>query len=283
MFRLIAATLAPTLLAGAVLAAAGETPVKREYPFYPPAPAGQSAAAAAAKSEGCVTCHEKTDAPTMHTGVNLNLGCVDCHGGDPSIGRQPGDAPGSPAYMAALTMSHVLPKYPQGWRWPSSANPERSYVLLNKESPEFVRFVNPGDYRVAREACGACHLEQIQAAERSIMATSAMLWGGAAYNNGILPFKRYILGEAYTREGQPAILESPTPVTESMKTRGVLPKLYPMPAWEVTPQGRGFAGTGSERIMAAGDIFRVFERGGRNVITQFPELGNPNEIGRAHV
>ena len=24
-----------------------------------------------------------------------------------------------------------------------------------------------------------------------------MLWGGAAYNNGILPFKRYILGEAY--------------------------------------------------------------------------------------
>ena len=27
-----------------------------------------------------------------------------------------------------------------------------------------------------------------------------MFWGGAAYNNGILPFKRYILGEAYTRE-----------------------------------------------------------------------------------
>ena len=36
------------------------------------------------------------------------------------------------------------------------------------------------------------------------MATSAMLWGGAAYNNGILPYKRYILGEAYTRDGQPA-------------------------------------------------------------------------------
>ena len=32
------------------------------------------------------------------------------------------------------------------------------------------------------------------------MATGAMLWGGAAYNNGILPFKNYILGEAYTRE-----------------------------------------------------------------------------------
>jgi hypothetical protein len=41
------------------------------------------------------------------------------------------------------------------------------------------------------------------------MATGAMLWGGAAYNNGILPFKNYILGEAYTREGEPAKMLSP--------------------------------------------------------------------------
>ena len=33
------------------------------------------------------------------------------------------------------------------------------------------------------------------------MATGAMFWGGASYNNGILPYKRYILGEAYTRDG----------------------------------------------------------------------------------
>jgi hypothetical protein len=39
----------------------------------------------------------------------------------------------------------------------------------------------------------------IEAAERSLMATGAMLWGGAAYNNGIVPFKNYIFGEAYTR------------------------------------------------------------------------------------
>jgi hypothetical protein len=29
-----------------------------------------------------------------------------------------------------------------------------------------------------------------------------MLWGGAAYNNGILPFKRYILGESYSPRGR---------------------------------------------------------------------------------
>ena len=36
-----------------------------------------------------------------------------------------------------------------------------------------------------------------------------MLWGGAAYNNGILPFKNYIFGEAYTRDGEPAKITSP--------------------------------------------------------------------------
>ena len=76
-----------------------------------------------------------------------------------------------------------------------------AYALLNKESPEFIKFVNPSDYRIAREACGACHIQAIEAAERSIMATGAMLWGGASYNNGILPFKNYLLGEAYTRDG----------------------------------------------------------------------------------
>ena len=86
----------------------------------------------------------------------------------------------------------------------SPANPKRSYTLLNKESPEFIRFVNPSDYRVAREACGSCHLEVIEAAERSLMSTGAMLWGGAAYNNGIVPYKNYIFGEAYTRDGKPA-------------------------------------------------------------------------------
>ena len=71
-----------------------------------------------------------------------------------------------------------------------------------------------------------------------------MLWGGAAYNNGILPFKRYINGEAYTREGLPAILHNPTVPDDNDKAKGVLEALYPLPAWEVTPPG---------------DVFRVFE------------------------
>ena len=62
-----------------------------------------------------------------------------------------------------------------------------------------------------------------------------MLWGGAAYNNGILPFKNYILGEGYTRDGTGALLKNPTPVTEEMKAAGILESLAPLPAWETIP------------------------------------------------
>ncbi len=154
----------------------------------------------------------------------------------------------------------------------SSANPQRSYALLAKEAPEFIRFVNPSDYRVVRESCGACHIEIIEASERSLMATGAMLWGGAAYNNGIVPFKNYMFGESFTRDGKPAMIKSAATepgaahgtVTEAEKARGALPVMYPLPTWHIIPPG---------------DIFRVFERGGRNINPTFPEIGLPNSVG----
>ncbi|MEM8917914.1 MAG: hypothetical protein AAGE37_03560 [Pseudomonadota bacterium] len=263
------AGLGALLLTGApaslLMAAAKEKPQKIDYSFTPPAPQNQTWDAANVKSAGCQTCHTDSDQKTMHETPAVVLGCVDCHGGDASIKGDNSWGKNSLAYMDALKKAHVLPKYPESWHWPSSANPKRSYALLNKESPEFVRFVNPSDYRVAREACGACHMEIIEASERSLMATGAMLWGGAAYNNGIVPFKNYVFGEAYTRKGEGATIKSPGnphgTVTEAQKKRGALPILYPLPTWHTIPPG---------------DIFRVFERGGRNVNTQFPEIGLPN-------
>jgi hypothetical protein len=225
----------------------------------PPAPRAQSPAEAEAKSKGCLSCHARTDSPSMHANPIVNLGCTDCHGGDAGVVGTSGQD------EEALKRAHVLPRHPKEWNFPRSRNPERTYTLLNRESPEFVRFINPSDLRIAREACGACHLPIIQAVERSLMSTGAMLWGGAAYNNGILPFKRYITGEAYTREGLPAKLVNPIEPDERLTKRGILPWLVPLPAWEVLPPA---------------DIFRVFERGGRNIVTQFPEIGLPNSLGQ---
>jgi len=257
---------AMAVLSQSVGAAEKEPAVVRDYSLVraAPAPRTQEWPDAEAKSGGCASCHTASDAHTMHRSPAVVLGCTDCHGGNPAITRPQGSAQGGSAYVAAQNRAHVLPRFPGAWHFPSSANPQRSYTLLNREAPEFIRFTNPSDYRVAREACGACHIEIIEAAERSLMASGAMLWGGAAYNNGILPFKNYITGEAYTREGEPALIRPPLGpggLTAEQRARGVLAEMYPLPTWHVIPPG---------------DVFRVFERGGRNIGTQFPEIGLPN-------
>jgi hypothetical protein len=230
----------------------------------PPAPAKQTVAEAEAKTRGCMSCHTATDRHTMHQNPGVVLGCTDCHGGDATAFKPEAAKREDADYLATLRRAHVLPRDERAWKWPASAAPERAYALLNRESPEFVRFMNPGDLRAAREACGACHLPIIHASERSLMATSAMLWGGAAYNNGILPFKRYILGEAYTRDGQGATLVNPVKPDPFLASKGILPSLTAMPAWETVPPA---------------DVFRVFERGGRVISSQFPEIGLPNNAG----
>ena len=264
------AVIAGSSFAPQLIAAEGEKPVKRSYAFYSPAPRDRTPEDMARMNAGCVACHTASDAPTMHRSEAVTLSCIDCHGGNvtPADAVDPNWPHDDARYVAVRDKAHVLPQYPKSWHWPSSANPKQSYALLNKEAPEFIRFVNPSDYRVARESCGACHIEVIEAAERSLMANGAMFWGGAAYNNGIVPYKNYIFGESYTRGGEPAKIVSPGDppgtVTEAEAKRGALPFLYPLPTWHVIPPG---------------DIFRVFERGGRNIGTQFPEVGLPNPTG----
>ena len=254
-------------LSQTAIAAGAYHKVERQYAFTPAAPAAQSAHAVQTKSEGCQSCHTETDNKTMHANPAVQLGCTDCHGGDAQVFLGAGiSSKADLRYKQAMEAAHVLPQYPDEWHYPSSANPKQTYALLNRESPEFVRFINPSDYRVAREACGACHLPTIEAAERSLMATSAMLWGGAAYNNGILPFKRYMLGEGYNRNGDSVVVKGPVvPDAQALLEHSILPELYPLPAWET---------------IKPGDIFRVFERGGRNISNLFPETGLPNALGQ---
>ena len=118
MLLVAALTLGVAMFAGSTQAADKEKPVKRDYTrvIAPPAPANQSQAQMDAKSEGCLTCHVKTDAPTMHLTPAVRLGCTDCHGGDVSV-RGNAELPHDhPDYVAARDRAHVLPKYPDSWR-----------------------------------------------------------------------------------------------------------------------------------------------------------------------
>ena len=245
-----------------------EAPVKRNYITAPAAPVAQDEVAVQAKSIGCMSCHTKTDSYSMHTSTAVNLGCTDCHGGNSKTSIAATITRGSKAYTDAMEQAHVLPRFPKAWHYPSSANPERTYTLLNRESPEFIRFINPSDYRVAKESCGACHGDLINASVRSLHTTGAMLWGGAAYNNGILDTKKYIIGESYTRDGKAAVLvgpKLPDSLAKQADAAGILPALYPLPNWET---------------IKPADIFRVFERGGRNNGNLFSETGLPDSSGQ---
>ena len=124
--------------ASVISASEGEAAVVRDYALVtaPPAPAKQTIAEAAAKTEGCQSCHVKTEAPTMHVSPAVRLGCTDCHGGDATVRGNSSLPRGDPAYADALSRAHVLPRYPEAWHFPSSANPPRSYSLLNREAPE---------------------------------------------------------------------------------------------------------------------------------------------------
>ncbi len=264
-FPLTTALAAALLAAVAAGAAEGEAPREIAYPSTPPAPEHQDSAQAEAKSAGCRSCHTPMDEASMHATPGVELGCSDCHGGNAETARPAQSFPGGRAYEEAKARAHVQPRYPHAWGLDEEGRrvgpqPVRAYTLYNREAPEFIRFVNPGDLRVAEEACGACHAEIVQANRRSLMATGAMLWGGASYNNGILPFKRYVLGEAYTRDGQPAAIESRFEISPELAKRGVLPRFLPLPAWETIPPM---------------DNFRVFERGGKFNVSQFPEIGLP--------
>ncbi|MEO8498557.1 MAG: hypothetical protein ABI614_26135, partial [Planctomycetota bacterium] len=138
---------------------------------------------ALAKSHGCVQCH--AGAKDMHNKPTVHLGCCDCHGGNPD--------------GTTIQSAHVAAAFPEVWR--TSANPVRSYTLLNHEDPEFIRFVNPGDLRVAHISCGQCHPNETLAVKKSMMTHGCMLWGAALYNNGSFPKKWPRFGESYSMHG----------------------------------------------------------------------------------
>jgi hypothetical protein len=213
------------------------------------------------KSAGCLSCHVQVDEPTMHRTETVRLGCTDCHGGD-ATARKPADAsnerPYSAPYIEAETRAHIQPRVPDLWK--SSANPVQSYARLNQESPEFIRFVNPGDLRVAQLSCGStgCHAEMVAKVRKSMMTHGAMLWEAALYNNGSFPLKTARFGESYSPDGTPQRLQTvPPPTEEQTLVKGILDYLDPLPRWEISQPG---------------NILRVFERGARRRL----EVGNPD-------
>ena len=218
---------------------------------------GDSLDEAHQKSAGCVGCHNPMDSATMHNTGTVRLGCTDCHGGNAEIGLPAGVARASAEYAEVKKQAHPRPRFAENAR--SSANPVRTYTQWLKEDAEYIKFINPGDLRVAEQTCGGsgCHGAEVQRVRTSMMTHGAMLWGAALYNNGALPLKNPFFGESYGPDGKPQRLQTfPPPTGEETRTKGVLPYLEPIERWEVSQPG---------------NVLRVFERGGERK----PEVGIP--------
>jgi len=219
---------------------------------------GDSLEEAQQRSAGCITCHNPMDSPTMHTTGTVRLGCTDCHGGHADISLPAGVAQGSPQYQELTRQAHVRPRFAEDAY--SSANPVRAYTKWLGEDTDYIKFVNPGDLRVAEQTCGrsGCHTAEVQRVRTSMMTHGAMLWGAALYNNGAVPFKNPHFGESYSADGKPQrMITYPPPTPEETRTKGVLPYLEPIERWEISQPG---------------NVLRVFERGGEKK----PQVGNPN-------
>jgi hypothetical protein len=199
--------------------------------------------------EGCLKCHDKIEpmhrfGPTatldkLDNGKDaLGLTCTACHGGNP--------------VATIKEEAHVQPRFAREWMHEGKFHvPERSGPLIERESLEFVRFLNPGDLRVAEKTCGSseCHSTETAAVGKSMMRHGAMLWGAALYNNGEFPIKDASFGESYSPGGAPqTLVQVPQPTAEQARFKGVLSFLDPLPRWEISQPG---------------NVLRVFERGGK--------------------
>jgi hypothetical protein len=169
----------------------------------------------------CLGCHAGiTDIHSFFA-----LSCTDCHGGNDGVALP---TVVNVRDQELLKTSHVLPLDPEMW-WPNgiddngdgrvdeqgeffdgrvvteadSGLAEGRLAKRDQNDSEanhdmnYLRFLNPGDLRVAEVGCGArnknankamvCHAEVVYDVRRSIMATNAGVTAGALYGNAQLP------------------------------------------------------------------------------------------------
>ncbi|MDP6943809.1 MAG: hypothetical protein QF464_06625, partial [Myxococcota bacterium] len=122
----------------------------------------------------CEVCHQPRDEEGVPAGIEeahpwLKLSCTDCHGGNDRICDgikvvEDGEAVCDGEWVYDMDQAHVSP----------GAGPaylkNLSTAALDEVDIAYLRFINPGDFRVLDQTCGPCHPSQTEAVMRSTMA-----------------------------------------------------------------------------------------------------------------
>jgi hypothetical protein len=129
------------------------------------------------REEGCLACHRPVQPDGTALGIEeahpavdgKALRCVECHGGDPDSLQQ-STAHVSPGGIGVRTLRDLT---------------SRELDEVQEVNPDYLRFVNPGDFRAASRSCGAgsdrmvagggstCHETVIRRARFDLHATYA--------------------------------------------------------------------------------------------------------------
>ena len=81
--------------------------------------------------------------------------CTDCHGGDgTSLKKEEAHVP-VPADWRVIRGDALAEPAPEGFI--KDMPPD----MLDQLDPSYLRFINPGDLRVAEQSCGECHPEEV--------------------------------------------------------------------------------------------------------------------------
>mgnify|MGYP002630944500 CR=1 FL=1 len=126
------------------------------------------------EGDACLSCHEGIEQvhPEFDPGE-----CTDCHGGDGE----------------ALDIDDAHVRVPANWAELRGDLQEAPYGfikdfppdLLDQLDPDYLRFINPGDIRVAEQNCGACHPDQVAGVRGSVMTTNAGHYTPTRYYAGL--------------------------------------------------------------------------------------------------
>ncbi len=138
----------------------------------------------------CGLCHETLE--EMHPFAPVT--CVQCHGGD--------------ATKSELADAHVSSR---------SRLPTDERVLGQSFDPVYLRFLDPGNLRVAATSCGPCHEKAVNDVRHSLHATTSGHLGDGLYENGVVTERHPGVAIFNVQDGLPDNAERPPRAVRGLK------------------------------------------------------------------
>ncbi len=158
-----------------------------------------------ADEPGCVGCHRPEISPGVRVGIEpihrpelgVEIGCVDCHGGDNTANTK------SQAHVPPLGAPEFLRNL--------------SSDQIDNVGLDYLRFINPSDLRVAATACGDCHPTQVATVPLSVMSTYAGHYTLPRFLSGSQPKGESIYAAVDVTDGDFDPLTAPPGTTDSLE------------------------------------------------------------------